>query len=390
MQKSYFSSDFHCMAKPAGPKCNLNCSYCFYKEKKHFYPHSTFSMSNTVMKQYIKQVLNSRSRKATISWQGGEPLLMGLDFFKSTIEHEKSQNKAGISIQNTIQTNGTLIDEAWSQFFHDNGFLVGISLDGPRNCHNAFRKDKKNNSVFDRIVKSVKLLQRFNVEFNILCTVNSFNSQFPLDVYHFFRDELKVSYLQFIPIVEIDKIHSSLNNIRVTNESVSGRQYGNFLISIFDEWAKTDIGQVFIQLFDAVLASYVYGVSSVCTFQPCCGTNLVLEHNGDLYSCDHFVEEEYYLGNLKESSLVNLARAPKQIEFGLKKSKDLQAHCLNCEFLFTCYGECPKNRIAVTPDGHKINWLCDGLKLFFSHTKEKMQQMANFIKQGKSADKIMA
>jgi uncharacterized protein len=293
-------------------------------------------------------------------------------------------------VENTVQTNGILIDEQWCKFFHENKFLVGISIDGPRSCHDAFRKDKHGNSVFDKVTRSLKLLQKHDVDFNVLCTVNSVNSEYPMEVYRFFRDELKAQFLQFIPVVEYKCKSRESDEITVTKETVSARQYGNFLNCIFDEWIEKDVGSMFVQLFEGVLASYVYGRSSLCIFQPNCGRSLIMEHNGDLYSCDHFVDKEHLLGNIGKKSMINLINSHSQQEFGLTKFNNLSSCCKECTFLFTCFGECPKNRIIPTPDKKMKNWLCDGLKQFFSHTKDHMQIMANYIKQGKTADMIMS
>ena len=245
-------------------------------------------------------------------------------------------------------------------------------------------------SVFDRVIESAQLMQKYNVEFNVLCTVNALNSQHPLEVYRFFRDELKTPYIQFIPIVERDNQTGNQQGNRVTERSVNPLQYGRFLNEIFDEWVRNDVGSMFVQFFDGVLASYVRGYSSLCVLSPRCGEGVALEHNGDLYSCDHYVEPQYFLGNITQTPLVELVLGEKQRSFGKTKSDSLPNYCRKCEFLFTCYGECPKNRVLTTPEGEEgLNWLCSGLKAFFSHSKLYMQLMATLLQQGYSACEIM-
>jgi uncharacterized protein len=375
------------MAKPTGARCNLDCAYCFFLKKDQLYPGSSFRMTDEVMERYVGQTV--ASQQAAIAWQGGEPTLMGLEFFRRAMAVQAKHLKPGQTIENTIQTNGILLDDDWCRFLRDNHFLVGISLDGPRELHDAYRRDKAGNSVFDQVVAAVRRMQQHNVEFNILCTVNAVNSQHPLEVYRFFRDELKAQYLQLIPIVEKEEAEGS-DRWAVTDRSVNPEQYGRFLNAIFDEWVKRDVGAVFVPVFDSVLASYVYGTSSVCVFRPTCGDALALEHNGDLYSCDHFVEPEHLLGNITKTRLTTLATGEKQRAFGQAKSAGLPKDCRECRFLFTCHGECPKNRVLTTADGEPgLNWLCAGLKAFFAHTEQPMKAMTALLKSGRYADEIM-
>jgi uncharacterized protein len=315
---------------------------------------------------------------------------MGLDFFRRAMAVEKKYVTPGTEIENTLQTNGVLIDEEWCRFLHANNFLVGISLDGPRQLHDVYRKDKGGNPTFDKVVRAVRLMQEHKVEFNILCTVNAVNSQHPLDVYRFFHDELGARYIQFIPIVERDNETGNQEGEKVTDRSVRAKTYGKFLISIFDEWVTRDVGVVFVPFFDAGLASYVNGSSSLCVLRPSCGNALALAHTGDLYSCDHYVEPRYLLGNITKSPLSDLVSDDKQRSFGHAKTESLPRYCRACEFLFTCNGECPKNRVLTTPDGEPgLNWLCVGLKEFFAHTKGPMQIMADLWRRGRYADEIM-
>jgi uncharacterized protein len=343
------------------------------------------------MERYIRQIIQaSKGSHVTIAWQGGEPTLMGLDFFQHATELIKRITRPGIIIEQTLQTNGVLIDDTWCRFFKKNNFLVGLSIDGPRHIHDSYRKDKSGRSVFDLVINSARLMQKYDVNFNILCTVNAVNSEHPLEVYRFFRDELKVPYLQLIPIVERNNETGNQQGNSITNRSVNPVQYGKFLNEIFDEWLKRDVGSMFVQLFDGVLASYLYGYSSLCILRPKCGESVVLEHNGDVYSCDHFVEPNYFLGNITITPIGELVSIEKQRDFGNAKWRDLPQYCKKCEFLFTCYGECPKNRVLKTPDGEEgLNWLCEGLKAFFVHTRKPMQIMTKLVRNGQSASDIM-
>ncbi|OPY30481.1 MAG: Cyclic pyranopterin monophosphate synthase [Methanocella sp. PtaU1.Bin125] len=378
---------FHVMAKPTGARCNMNCDYCFFLKKARLYPGSSFRMSDEVMEAYIRQTIEAhRVPQVTIAWQGGEPTLMGLDFFRRAVAVEKKYARPGMQIENTLQTNGVLIDARWCRFLRENKFLVGLSLDGPRHLHDAYRHDKAGRSVFDRVVQAAKLMQRHRVEFNVLCTVNAANSQYPLEVYRFFRDELKTPFLQFIPIVEVDREDGN----QVTDRSVQPEQYGRFLIEIFDEWVRRDVGTMFVLFFDGVLASYLRGRSSLCVLRPTCGDGVALEHNGDVYSCDHFVEPAHLLGNIMATPIGDLVGSEKQAHFGRAKRDTLPRYCRECRFLFTCNGECPKNRLSLTPDGEPgLNWLCPGLQAFFRHTERPMRIMAELLRRGRPAGDIM-
>jgi uncharacterized protein len=382
---------FHVMAKPTGARCNMACDYCFFLKKDRLYPESDFRMSDETMEAYIRQTIEGHSvPEVTIAWQGGEPTLMGLDFFRRAVDVEKKYARPGQRIENSFQTNGILIDEEWCRFFHDNNFLVGLSLDGPRKLHDAYRHDKVGQPVFDKVERAARLMQKHGAEFNILCTVNAANSRHPLEVYRYFRDGLGARYIQFIPIVERDNETGSQEGPRMTDRTVDSSQYGRFLIEIFDEWVRRDVGIMFVPFFDAVLASYVFGQSSMCVLRPACGDALALEHNGDLYSCDHFVEPSYRLGNVGETPIAELASSERQQAFGRAKTVTLPRSCRVCAFLFTCHGECPKNRVQATPDGEPgLNWLCRGLKAFFEHTERPMKIMADLLRQGQCADSIM-
>ena len=382
---------FHVMAKPTGARCNLACDYCFFLKKDRLYPESDFRMSDETMEAYIRQTIEGHNvPEVTVAWQGGEPTLMGLDFFRRAVAVEKKYARPGQRVENSFQTNGILIDEDWCRFFHDNNFLVGLSLDGPRKLHDAYRHDKGGQPVFDKVERAARLMQKHGVEFNLLCTVNAANSRRPLEVYRYFRDELGARYIQFIPIVERDNETGSQEGPRLTDRTVDSSQYGRFLIEIFDEWVRRDVGIMFVPFFDAVLASYLFGQSSLCVLRPACGDALALEHNGDLYSCDHFVEPACRLGNIGETPIAELASSERQRAFGRAKTETLPRFCRECAFLFTCHGECPKNRVLATPDGEPgLNWLCQGLKAFFVHVDRPMKIMADLLRRGQCADGIM-
>ena len=382
---------FHVMAKPTGARCNMACDYCFFLKKDRLYPESDFRMSDETMEAYIRQTIEGHSvPEVTIVWQGGDPTLMGLDFFRRAVAVERKWARPGLRVENSFQTNGILIDEEWCRFFHDNNFLVGLSLDGPRDLHDAYRHDKGGRPVFGKVQRAARLMQKHAVEFNILCTVNAVNSRRPLDVYRYFRDDLGARYIQFIPIVERDNDTGNQEGARVTDRTVDPGQYGRFLIEIFDEWVRRDVGIMFVLFFDGVLASYARGDSSLCVLTPTCGECVALEHNGDLYSCDHFVEPRHFLGNIRRIPLPELVASEAQRSFGRAKSDTLPKYCRECQYLFTCHGECPKNRVLTTPEGEPgLNWLCAGLKAFFAHVDRPLRTMADLLRRGRYADGIM-
>ncbi len=382
---------FHVMAKPTGARCNLDCAYCFFLKKDRLYPDSTFRMSDEVLEAYIRQTIEGHTTpEITIAWQGGEPTLMGVDFFRKAVELELRYAPPGVRFENTLQTNGVLLDDEWCEFLREHGFLVGLSLDGPREMHDAYRRDKRGGSVFDKVVGAARLLQKHGVEFNILCTVNAVNSLHPLEVYRFFRDEMRAPYLQFIPIVERDNDTGDQVGAALTDRSVDGQEYGRFLMEIFDEWVHHDVGKMFVLFFDGVLAAYVYGESSLCVLRSACGDGVALEHTGDVYSCDHYVEPGCLLGNILETPLRDLVLSDKQRAFGDAKTSTLPKTCRVCRWLFACHGECPKNRVLTTSGGEPgLNWLCEGLRAFFEHTERPMHLMADLLRQGRPADEVM-
>jgi uncharacterized protein len=383
---------FHIMAKPSGSACNLHCDYCFFLKKKALYPGSNFRMSDEVHEAYIKQLFEAHQvPRVTVAWQGGEPTLMGLDFFRRSIELQEKYRKPGTThIENTFQTNGILLNGEWCRFFRENSFLIGLSMDGPKELHDCYRKDAGGRGTFDRVIKAARLLQEHKVEFNILCTVNSQNADHPVKVYRFFRDELGTRYIQFIPVVERENESGFQEGNRVTDRSVRPNQWGRFLTEIFDEWVKRDVGKTFVLNFDGALAGWLGRAGTVCIFGPTCGEGTALEHNGDLYSCDHFVEPNYYLGNILETPMIDLVASEKQRKFGQDKRDTLPRYCRECEARSICNGECPKNRFIATPDGEAgLNYLCEGYKAFFKHADKPMRIMAELLRRGQNADEVM-
>ncbi|MDR3557685.1 MAG: anaerobic sulfatase maturase [Syntrophobacteraceae bacterium] len=392
MTTSDIPKAFHIMAKPTGSACNLHCGYCFFLSKEKLYPGSDFRMPAQVHEAYIRQLLEfHRTPRVTVAWQGGEPTLMGLDFFRHSVELQNKHRKPGTHIENTFQTNGTLLNDEWCQFFRENNFLIGLSMDGPGELHDFYRKDKGGQGTFERVVRAARLLQKHRVEFNILCAVNSRNVDHPLEVYRFFRDELGVNYIQFIPIVERANETGYQEGDTVTDRSVGAGPFGQFLIEIFDEWVRRDVGKTFVLNFDGALAGWLGMAGTVCIFGPTCGLGLALEHNGDLYSCDHFVEPNNYLGNILKTPLIELVASARQQKFGRDKRDTLPRYCRNCDFLAICNGECPKNRFHKTPDGERgLNYLCAGYKAFFKHADKPMRTMAGLIRTNRPASEVMA
>lgn len=379
------------MAKPCGAACNLDCSYCFYLAKEKLYPGGNLRMSEEVLERYIRQHIEAhRAPEVTFTWQGGEPTLMGLDFFRRATDLQRKYRKPHTRISNTLQTNATTLDEAWCRFFHDNGFLLGVSLDGPRPLHDAYRVDRGGAPTFDRVMAGIALVQAHSVEFNILAAVHAANAGHGLEVYRFLRDEVRAPMIQFIPIVERVG-EASGGGAGVTARSVTGRQFGEFMIAIFDEWVRRDVGSTFVQIFDLALGIWFGHRSTLCVFAETCGDQLALEHNGDLFPCDHFVEPGLKLGNLVETPLSDLLASPRQRKFGLGKREALPRLCRECAVRFACNGGCPKDRILTTSDGEPgLNYLCEGLRAFFAHVDGPMRAMAELLRQRRSPAEIMS
>ncbi len=382
---------FHLLAKPTGAICNLDCQYCFFLSKEMLYPGSRFRMADELLEEYIRQFIEAQQvPEVNIAWQGGEPTLMGVDFFRRSVELAEKYKKPQQTIQYTMQTNGTLLDDEWGEFLKEHDFLMGISFDGPPELHDAYRVNKGGQGSFKQVLRGLRVLQKHNVEYNILCTVHAANADHPLDVYRYFRDELNAQFMQFIAIVERDNETGFQEGDKVTERSVKAEQYGNFLITIFDEWVRRDVGRVFVQLFDVALGAWVGAPPSLCVFSPTCGNALALEHTGDLYSCDHYVEPDYLLGNIKETAMIELVASDKQRKFGQDKLDTLPNYCKECEVRFACHGGCPKNRFIETPDGEPgLNYLCAGYRAFFNHIDGPMKIMATLLRQNRAPAEIM-
>ena len=392
---------FHVMAKPVGAICNLDCKYCFYLEKEKLYPGtSSWAMPHEVLESYIRQYIEAQeSSTITFAWQGGEPTLLGVDYFRRIVELEKRYSN-GKHIENAFQTNGVLLDDTWGEFLAQNGFLVGISIDGPAALHDCYRVNKGGQPTFGSVMAGLGYLKKHGVEFNTLTVVHRMNSCHPLDVYHFLK-EVGSGFMQFIPLVErvaeAPDPHglvligpNSSSGATVSDWSVKPLEFGKFLCAIFDEWVRHDVGQYFIQIFDVSLESWVGMPQSLCVFRESCGGALALEHNGDLFSCDHYVYPENRLGNIMESPLSCLARSEQQHRFGMHKCDSLPQYCRDCEVRFACNGECPKHRFTRTPDGEwGLNYLCAGYKLFFRHIDPHMRFMASEILRGRPAANVM-
>jgi uncharacterized protein len=383
---------FHVMTKPRGAICNLDCAYCYFLSKELLYPGSRFRMARDLLERYIQQYIAAqRVPEVTFAWQGGEPALMGLDFFRLAVELQAKHCPPGVTIHNTLQTNAVTLDDEWCRFFKQHAFLIGASLDGPQPVHDAYRVDKGGQPTFERVMAGIELLQKHGVELNILTTVHAANAGHPLDVYRFLRDEVGARYLQFIPIVERDNATGYQEGERVTERSVTGEQYGRFLVAIFDEWVRRDVGQVFVQMFDVALNAWSGLPAGLCVFAETCGTALALEHNGDVYSCDHYVEPAYRLGNLLEQDLLPMVASARQRQFGLDKREGLPGYCRACDVRFVCNGGCPKDRLLRTPDGEPgLNYLCAGYKAFFGHIDGPMRFMAQALRQGRAPASVMA
>jgi uncharacterized protein len=384
----------HVLAKPTGAICNLGCEYCYFLAKEAFYPGSRFRMADALLESYIRQYIEAqRTDLVTLGWQGGEPTLMGLDFFERSVAYARKHARPGMRIEHSIQTNGTLLDDAWCAFFREHGFLVGLSLDGPRELHDIYRLDKGGAPTFDKVMRGARLLEKHGVEFNILVTVNAANADHPLEVYRFVRDELGTQWVQFIPIVE--RINADGRTLvqegeTVTARSVGPEQWGRFLNAVFDEWLRRDVGAMYVSMFEAALASWLGLPPAMCVFAETCGNALAIEHNGDVYACDHFVEPRYLLGNIQERHLVELVASEKQRAFGVAKRETLPRYCRDCAVRFACHGECPKNRFGRTPDAEPgLNYLCAGYKAFFTHIDRPMQIMAHLYRRGRAPSEIM-
>ncbi|MEZ6048004.1 MAG: anaerobic sulfatase maturase [Planctomycetaceae bacterium] len=392
----------HVMVKPIGPICNLDCEYCYYLKKEELYPSGEhWRMSLELLESFISQYFASQPDgipEVTFAWQGGEPTLLGLSFFEEVVRLQKKHAPTGMRFTNTLQTNGVLLNEDWCCFFKKEQFLIGISMDGPAEVHDFYRYDKKGNPTFEKVLQGFRLLKAHQVEFNVLVVVNRVNAKLGKKVYTYLRDN-GAEHIQFIPIVERLKSQevdsqsepSSDWSDLVTDRSVLPEQYGEFLIDVFEEWSRRDIGKVFVQIFDQALAAWLGHEPGLCIFRKQCGRALALEHNGDLFSCDHFVEPDWLLGNIQQTSLPILANSERQANFGADKENSLPQYCRDCEVRFVCNGGCPKNRFISTPAGDPgLNYLCAGYRMFFNHIDPLMQAMVQEISAGRAPANVMS
>lgn len=395
-----FSRPLYIMAKPVGALCNLACDYCYYLEKSKLYPHHSASlMSDELLEKFVEEyILSQTAPQVLFTWHGGETLMRPLAFYQKAMELQRKYAH-GRMIDNCIQTNGTLLTDEWCRFFHDNHWLVGVSIDGPQKYHDAYRKNRQGLPSFTQVMKGIELLNKYDVEWNAMAVVNRLNADAPLEFYHFFK-QIECHYIQFAPIVERIARHADGRHLAAVDESseeglaefsVLPRQWGDFLCTLFDEWVRKDVGKYFVQLFDATLANWVGEQPGVCTLAPTCGQAGVMEFNGDVYSCDHFVFPQYKLGNIYSKSLVEMMYSERQMRFGQAKRTALPTQCVECPYLFACNGECPKNRFCMTKDGESgLNYLCKGYYQFFSHVAPYMDFMKGELLAQRAPANIMA
>jgi uncharacterized protein len=388
------------MAKPTGAICNLDCEYCFYLEKEKLYPSvKNWAMPDDVLEKYIQEYIQSQKVPEIIfAWQGGEPTLLGLDFFKKAVQLQEKYAD-GKKVENTFQTNGILLNDEWCSFFSENNFLIGLSIDGPREIHDKYRVHKGGQPSFDNVISGLEYLKKHEVEFNTLTCVQKDNAYKPIEVYEFLK-EIGSKFMQFIPIVERKSLKDG-NELKfvqplykeaavVTDWSVEPLQYGKFLMEIFNQWVRNDVGKYFVQIFDVSLGLWHGLGSSLCVFKETCGQALAMEHNGDVYSCDHFVYPENKLGNIMGESLNKIVDSDQQLQFRTAKKTKLPQFCVNCDVRFACNGECPKHRFIKTPDGEEgLNYLCEGYKYFFHGIAPYMRFMSNELTSKRAPANVM-
>lgn len=399
---------FHLLAKPTGAICNLDCMYCFFLSKEMLYPGGRFRMAEEMLERYLGELIDAHagSPVVEIAWQGGEPTLMGLQFFRRSVELAGRLLKPGQIAEYSIQTNGTRVDERWASFFRQHDFLVGISIDGPREIHDAYRVTRSGRGSFEQVMRGLGHLRVAGVRFNVLTTVHAVNERRGREVYRFLRDDCGARFMQFIPVVERvsgsrdadqaewtswrDRPLYTQAGEKATHRSVSAEGYGRFLVDVFEDWVRRDVGEVYVQMFDTALANWVGEPPGMCVHSETCGLALALEHNGDVYSCDHFVEPDYRLGNISDERLVDLVASGRQRQFGLDKRETLPGYCRRCDVRFACHGGCPKDRFTTAPDGEPgLNYLCPSFKRFFGHVDGPMRTMAGLLRQGRAPAEIM-
>jgi uncharacterized protein len=396
---------FNVLTKPIGPICNLDCAYCYYLEKQRLFGSGErYRMTDEILDRYIGQYIDAQSGpEVQMAWQGGEPTLLGLDFFKRAVDIQKKYAN-GKRVTNALQTNGTLLDDEWAAFFAQNGFLIGVSIDGPADLHDTYRVDKRQRPTFDAVVRGIDVLKKHGADFNTLTVVSRGNQDHALRIYDFLKS-IGSRYMQFIPLVErlpdmqarelgldhaLPPNGSPQAKSKVTPWSVSAPAYGKFLTDVFDQWVRRDVGIIFVQMFDMALSQIVDGHAGLCVFEETCGSSLAMEHNGDVYSCDHYVYPAYKLGNIAQTSLSDLASSGQQYRFGEAKRDSLTDYCQRCDVRFACNGDCPKHRFAVSPDGeYGLSYLCPSYKHFFTHTLPYVRAMADLLNAGRAPAEIM-
>ncbi len=400
---------FHVMAKPVGSACNLDCTYCFYLSKRDL-PGGPGAghMDDSLLEGFIKDYIDSvTADEVVFSWQGGEPTLRGLGFFEKVVAYQNKHAKPGQRIENDLQTNGVLLDASWAKFLRDHGFLVGLSVDGPKEIHDRLRVDRHGRPSFDKVMAAAELLHRYQVPFNTLTCVHRYNARKPLDIYRFLRRELRSTHMQFIPIVQIRDFESTAPQAWdesrlpvvgtpesrpghpgsvVTDWSVDPEDYGYFLCKVWDEWLNKDVGKVLVNFCETLVAQHLGLPSQLCIYSEQCGKGVAIEHDGSVYACDHYVYPEYRRGTLQDRSLGSMVFDPAQVRFGYAKSETLPKYCRECEFLTDCWGECPRNRLVRAPDGEAgLNYLCPGLRRFFAHAVPAAKRIARRLERETSA-----
>ena len=392
-----FAHPMYIMVKPVGSACNLRCDYCYYLEKQHLYANEGRQMlSDELLERFIREYIESQTTPEVLfTWHGGEPLVRPLAFYEKVVRLQQRYAR-GRRIANSLQTNGTLINDDWARFFHDQGWLIGVSLDGPEAYHDAFRRTRGGGPSFRNVIRGIDILNRHAVEWNALAVANRLNGDHPLSFYRFFKN-IGCRYIQVTPVVERLAHHddgrqlaSLVDEGQLAPFSIRPKQWGNFLCTIFDEWVRHDVSMFFINIFDATLANWVGVAPGLCTMAKHCGHAGVMEHNGDVYSCDHFVFPEYKLGNIHEQSLVEMMYSERQRRFGRAKADSLPTQCRECQWLNACHGECPRNRFIRTANGEPgLNYLCEGYRQYFSHVAPYMDVMKRLLSEKRPPADIM-
>ena len=381
-----FARPLYVMTKPAGAHCNLACDYCYYLEKQKLYQNGDkHVMSDQLTEVFIREYIQSQfGNEVNFTWHGGEPMIRPLSYYKKVVRWQRRYAE-GKAILNCLQTNGTLLTPEWCRFLHDEGWLVGISIDGPQDMHDAYRMKRNGGPTWEKVMQGIEMLDRYEVEWNAMAVVNDITAARPLDFYRFFRDEIECRYLQFTPVVERIRRHEDGRHLAhvmdgdeyaVAPFSVTPEAWGSFLCTMFDEWYNNDVGEMFVQTFEATLAYWAGMTPGVCSLSDWCGHAAVMEHNGDIYCCDHFVFPEYYLGNIRNRGILDMLNSERQMAFADMKTKGLPTQCRQCRWQFACHGECPRNRFAKTKDGEPgLNYLCEGYRRYFEHVAPFMEEL---------------